>query len=337
MSSISVVQYSAANTSPKLMSNVLQQNSSLQNKMDSGRREVIVVRKSTILPQRTGANRDDILITNPARKKHNTCKTSANNSQTVAVARRNARERNRVKQVNNGFANLRQHIPAFVAAHFESSSGRGGAKKLSKVETLRMAVEYIRSLEQLLAIDKSGDMSDYAKTESVIKSNMNSFEFSEDDSTELPAQDEYLKNATFEMISHYEDGENLDPLADEERIMSESSGPFDGQNVEFKMNQDLSYLNSIQSVASLSPGLYSDQSLSPSSMEKSDTNCFIPVFKLNASSPDSKLRFSAFTSNDLPVLSLKTENDLKGDHKDNVIDVIQWWEQQQHQPESIAS
>ncbi|XP_034952022.1 uncharacterized protein [Chelonus insularis] len=64
----------------------------------------------------------------------------------VAVAKRNARERNRVKQVNNGFATLRQHIPSHIAAGY---GDRG--KKLSKVETLRMAVEYIRGLQRLLA------------------------------------------------------------------------------------------------------------------------------------------------------------------------------------------
>lgn len=58
----------------------------------------------------------------------------------AAVARRNERERNRVKLVNLGFQALRQHVP------------QGGAsKKLSKVETLRSAVEYIRALQRLLA------------------------------------------------------------------------------------------------------------------------------------------------------------------------------------------
>lgn len=56
-----------------------------------------------------------------------------------AVARRNERERNRVKLVNNGFANLREHVPNGAAN-----------KKMSKVETLRSAVEYIRALQQLL-------------------------------------------------------------------------------------------------------------------------------------------------------------------------------------------
>ncbi|KOX69918.1 Achaete-scute complex protein T3 [Melipona quadrifasciata] len=76
--------------------------------------------------------------------------------QPASVARRNARERNRVKQVNNGFATLRQHIPQSVAQALGGSTAgthggsRAGSKKLSKVETLRMAVEYIRSLQRLL-------------------------------------------------------------------------------------------------------------------------------------------------------------------------------------------
>ncbi|XP_055335502.1 achaete-scute homolog 1-like [Paramacrobiotus metropolitanus] len=59
--------------------------------------------------------------------------------QPAQVARRNERERNRVKQVNMGFAKLRQYVP----------TGNGN-KKLSKVETLRSAVEYIRGMERLL-------------------------------------------------------------------------------------------------------------------------------------------------------------------------------------------
>ncbi|KAM8927301.1 achaete-scute homolog 1-like [Pelodytes ibericus] len=54
--------------------------------------------------------------------------------------RRNERERNRVKLVNMGFAKLRQHVP----------QAQGPNKKMSKVETLRSAVEYIRALQGLL-------------------------------------------------------------------------------------------------------------------------------------------------------------------------------------------
>ena len=59
--------------------------------------------------------------------------------QPAKVARRNARERNRVKQVNCGFEMLRTHIPS-AAKH----------KKMSKVDTLRHAVEYIQNLQTML-------------------------------------------------------------------------------------------------------------------------------------------------------------------------------------------
>lgn len=57
-----------------------------------------------------------------------------------SVARRNERERNRVRLVNHGFALLRQHVPTIA----------GKAKKLSKVDTLRAAVEYIQQLKDVL-------------------------------------------------------------------------------------------------------------------------------------------------------------------------------------------
>ena len=60
--------------------------------------------------------------------------------QTPSVVRRNERERNRVRLVNMGFTTLRQHVPA----------GRDN-RKMSKVETLRSAVEYIKHLQELLS------------------------------------------------------------------------------------------------------------------------------------------------------------------------------------------
>lgn len=70
-------------------------------------------------------------------------------TQPASVQRRNARERNRVKQVNMGFNNLRQHIPPDVVGQL-SNGGRGASKKLSKVDTLKMAVQYIQRLQGLL-------------------------------------------------------------------------------------------------------------------------------------------------------------------------------------------
>ncbi|RWS14349.1 achaete-scute 1-like protein [Dinothrombium tinctorium] len=64
---------------------------------------------------------------------------SASQQKPLNVSRRNERERNRVKMVNLGFATLRQHIP-----HATKN------KKMSKVETLRSAVEYISELQSLL-------------------------------------------------------------------------------------------------------------------------------------------------------------------------------------------
>ncbi|KAL7644626.1 UNVERIFIED_CONTAM: hypothetical protein RMT77_004166 [Armadillidium vulgare] len=97
---------------------------------------------STLTPPRTGIKRK-LEEPSPENVK---CKRKINfgvnyvvSPQPAAVARRNARERNRVKQVNNGFATLRQHIP-----------GASKAKKISKVDTLKQAVDYIRSLQELL-------------------------------------------------------------------------------------------------------------------------------------------------------------------------------------------
>jgi hypothetical protein len=67
-------------------------------------------------------------------KKHH---HSVKKMQTPSVSRRNARERNRVKQVNNGFSTLKTHIP-----HLKN--------KTSKVDTLRAAVDYIRALRNLM-------------------------------------------------------------------------------------------------------------------------------------------------------------------------------------------
>lgn len=58
------------------------------------------------------------------------------------IRKRNERERQRVKCVNEGYAKLRHHLPA---EYFE--------KRLSKVETLRAAIKYIRFLQSVLCSD----------------------------------------------------------------------------------------------------------------------------------------------------------------------------------------
>uniref|UniRef100_T1GMK5 BHLH domain-containing protein n=1 Tax=Megaselia scalaris TaxID=36166 RepID=T1GMK5_MEGSC len=69
--------------------------------------------------------------------------------QPMSVIRRNERERNRVRQVNDGYVTLREHIPQFIVSAL-SNGGRGASKKLSKVDTLRLAVEYIRRLQDAI-------------------------------------------------------------------------------------------------------------------------------------------------------------------------------------------
>ncbi|XP_034843158.1 achaete-scute homolog 4 [Mirounga angustirostris] len=55
------------------------------------------------------------------------------------LRRRNERERQRVRCVNEGYARLRDHLPRELAG-----------RRLSKVETLRAAIGYIRHLQELL-------------------------------------------------------------------------------------------------------------------------------------------------------------------------------------------
>jgi len=62
---------------------------------------------------------------------------SVKKMQTPSVARRNARERNRVKGVNDGFGFLKKHVPSLKS-------------KSSKVETLRAAIAYIKTLRKEL-------------------------------------------------------------------------------------------------------------------------------------------------------------------------------------------
>lgn len=55
------------------------------------------------------------------------------------IHKRNERERHRVRCVNEGYARLRGHLPGALAE-----------RRLSKVETLRAAIGYIRHLQELL-------------------------------------------------------------------------------------------------------------------------------------------------------------------------------------------
>ncbi|XP_024605426.1 achaete-scute homolog 5 [Neophocaena asiaeorientalis asiaeorientalis] len=61
------------------------------------------------------------------------------------LQKRNERERQRVRCVNEGYARLRGHLPGALAE-----------KRLSKVETLRAAIRYIKHLQELLRAAPDG-------------------------------------------------------------------------------------------------------------------------------------------------------------------------------------
>lgn len=226
------------------------------------------------------------------RKKVSKPKDAKANPPPTAVARRNARERNRVKQVNNGFATLRQHIPNEIAEIYENANNnRASNKKLSKVETLRMAVEYIRSLENLLSFNENGDSKENtsislasfpspASSESLQNgSSLEQSYFSlqspmieDDDSnppTPLPPVSTHHYSRipgtnAFQLIPgpppppSYEDEENVHPLTpnsdmipQEELIMAPNM-----------INPNMEYVPS-QNFALVSPNFYSENSSSP--------------------------------------------------------------------------
>merc|ERR1712117_152393 len=106
---------------------------------------------------------------------------SVKKMQTPSVSRRNARERNRVKGVNDGFSFLKKVVPEMKS-------------KSSKVETLRGAINYIKCLRDLL------DMED-------IDSSKNSnFE------VKMESGDDDDDNSTFsELTTEHSSSENSSP------------------------------------------------------------------------------------------------------------------------------
>ncbi|XP_037316450.1 achaete-scute homolog 4-like isoform X1 [Pungitius pungitius] len=61
------------------------------------------------------------------------------------IRKRNERERHRVRCVNEGYARLRERLPRELED-----------KRLSKAETLRAAIDYIKHLQSLLDLNASG-------------------------------------------------------------------------------------------------------------------------------------------------------------------------------------
>merc|ERR1712110_1408066 len=115
--------------SPLKLNNILQPSS----KANQGQNVRNANLQNCVQPDSTADENKSKKINGLLQKHHHSVKKM----QTPSVSRRNARERNRVKQVNNGFSTLRTHIP-----HLKN--------KTSKVDTLRAAVDYIRALRNLM-------------------------------------------------------------------------------------------------------------------------------------------------------------------------------------------
>ncbi|XP_065541973.1 achaete-scute homolog 3 [Lathamus discolor] len=78
----------------------------------------------------------------PYRMPHSNYRRSDYSYGTAFIRKRNERERQRVKCVNEGYAKLRHHLPKEYLD-----------KRLSKVETLRAAIKYISYLQSVLYSD----------------------------------------------------------------------------------------------------------------------------------------------------------------------------------------
>lgn len=68
--------------------------------------------------------------------------------ETGFIRKRNERERMRVRTVNEGYARLRDHLPVEISE-----------KRMSKVETLRAAIKYIKHLQEILEENADNDSS----------------------------------------------------------------------------------------------------------------------------------------------------------------------------------
>lgn len=357
MATIALLNYTGCNMPTNNLKIKFEQNNHHTDTEVLKNREIVIMRKKQkILPlmeSKNNNNNNNSLLknNNPAKKiKLITSDEYLNKTPPLAVARRNARERNRVKQVNNGFATLRQHIPEEIAEAYEAAGGRGAAKKLSKVETLRMAVEYIRNLEQLLDIESydgsnnSDDcnMSLTSETSSNINhSNIDQYSASTDNSqfyentillspdTEITTINgrQYIRipgTNTFQMITTmFDENEENCPLNNEDITVIQQ--PFNNDPTQ------LNYFNSplhIISPASVSPNSYiSGQSLSPVHGHidvKNDVYSVIQPLNQQIISYDGLITLKTEIKDEDVVL-----DEVAGLSDESVMEAISWFDQRQ--------
>lgn len=361
-SSVTNINNNNNNNSPKMVKNGVTKRNSDAN---------VVRRKQKILPlTESNSNIMSITTSTTSSNEKSTMKAAkqcAQNqkltkSQTppLAVARRNARERNRVKQVNNGFAALRERIPEEVAEAFEAQgNGRGSAKKLSKVETLRMAVEYIRSLEQVLAMDNENksilDNTSETNNSSVISMTTPPPENSQllDDGliieSSLPDLTvingmQYLRlpgTNTYQMLTtFYENDENMQPLLQSHSISLLNQSDYSSPMLDSNIGYIQAPLN-VMTPASVSPSAYSGQSLSPVLHDIKREHCFVT---LPHSPMDDKTTVFLETNQSYDgIITLKTEvhdDDMLVENQplseESMMEAIDWWDQTHNDSQDVS-
>lgn len=347
------------NNSPKMVkSGVAKRNSEMN----------IVRRKQKILPL-TESNSNIMNVTSAndkgALKAAKQCaqnqKLTKSQTPPLAVARRNARERNRVKQVNNGFAALRERIPEEVAEAFEAQgNGRGSAKKLSKVETLRMAVEYIRSLEHVLAMDNE-NKSILDNTPETNNSSVISMTTPPPENSQQPFDDgliiesslpdltvingiQYVRlpgTNTYQMLTtFYENDENMQPLLQSHSISLLNQSDFSSQMLDPNIGYIQTPLN-VMTPASVSPSAYSGQSLSPVLHDIKREHCFVT---LPHSPIDDKTTVFLDSNHSYDgIITLKTEvhdDDMLGENQplseESMMEAIDWWDQTHNDSQDVS-
>ena len=71
----------------------------------------------------------------------------------LTVARRNARERNRLKTVNDSYECLRAHVPAVAKA-----------KRMAKVDIIKHTIDYIQKLQRLVSSTEGPNSDQFSQT-----------------------------------------------------------------------------------------------------------------------------------------------------------------------------
>ncbi|KAL9880482.1 achaete-scute family bHLH transcription factor scute [Glossina fuscipes fuscipes] len=202
-----------------------------------------------------------------------------NNDQTQSVLRRNARERNRVKQVNNSFARLRQHIPQTIIADLTKGGGRGPHKKISKVDTLRIAVEYIRRLQDLLD-DLNGAVITSNNNSVNISNNLSYTTSSSNNNVNSTADNNFI-NSNTSATSSLSTGINNTSLYYTHSTSGANSNNNSNLQSLLEASNAVQQLNFNQSTTLLSP--VSLSSYSPQHNTQLDNDCNSPTSSFNSS------------------------------------------------------